>query len=132
VWALDPGEGFSVKSTYALLSAVDDSPTLNSNELKIFSSIWESPTPSKIVAFSWQLLYDRLPTKENLHRRGVLDQDVDVNCVWCGLAPESTKHLFLHCNTAHWVWYEIFKWLGVLIVMPSNAIWLFLIVLVNR
>jgi hypothetical protein len=35
VWALDPGEGFSVKSTYDLLSAVDDSPTLNSYELKI-------------------------------------------------------------------------------------------------
>jgi hypothetical protein len=42
------------------------------------------------------------------------------NCVWCVHSPESTKHLFLHCDIAHLVWYEIFKWLGVVIIMPPN------------
>jgi hypothetical protein len=37
----------------------------------------------------------------------------------------SACHLFLHCKVALVVWYEIFKWLGVVIVMPPNLFYLF-------
>jgi hypothetical protein len=93
--------------------------------MKFFSNIWESPAPSKVVAFSWQLLYDCLPTKDNLLRRGVLQHGSGDNCVLCDLHPESAKHLFLHSLTAHRVWYEIFYWLGVVIVMTPNLMSLF-------
>ncbi|PNX75097.1 pantothenate synthetase [Trifolium pratense] len=33
--------------------------------------------------------------------------------------------LFLHCKGALVVWYEIFKWLGVVVVIPSNLFCLF-------
>jgi hypothetical protein len=89
-------------------------------ERKIFSKIWESPAPSKIVVFSWQLFHNRLPTKDNLFRHGVLDHKVGGNCVWCDSSPGSAKHLFAHCWFGHRVWYEIFKWFGVLMVMPHN------------
>jgi hypothetical protein len=55
----------------------------------------------------------------------VLQHGSGENCVWCDLHPESAKHLFLHCLTAHRVWYEIFYWLGVVIVMTPNFMSLF-------
>jgi len=32
----------------------------------VFSSIWKIPARSKVVAFSWKLLHDRIPSKVNL------------------------------------------------------------------
>jgi hypothetical protein len=115
-----------MKSAYDVIMDFGvDMHNFSTYELKIFSSIWESPAPSKVVAFSWQLLHDRLPTKVNLAKRGVLGQEVEVKCVWCDHSPEASNHLFLHCNVAHRVWLEIFKWLGVVIVMPPNMMVLF-------
>jgi hypothetical protein len=51
-WSLNPGDGFSVKSAYDALVGIKDVVTLSDYELKIFSNIWESPAPSKVVAFS--------------------------------------------------------------------------------
>ncbi|GAU46080.1 hypothetical protein TSUD_180160 [Trifolium subterraneum] len=36
------------------------------------------PAPSKVIAFSWQLLYDRIPTRRNLEARGLLG----LNMTW--------------------------------------------------
>ncbi|CAJ2667421.1 unnamed protein product [Trifolium pratense] len=37
----------------------------------VFSNIWKSDAPSKVVAFSWQLMLNRIPTKANLTLRGI-------------------------------------------------------------
>jgi hypothetical protein len=78
VWKgkLNPEDGFSVKSAIDAHVEVGDSSSLGDYEMKIFSNIWESPAPSKVVAFSWQLLYNRLPLKDNLQRRGVLQRHI--------------------------------------------------------
>jgi hypothetical protein len=125
IWTLNPEDGFSVKSTYDSIMEVGDSTNLSDWELKIFSGIWGSPAPAKVVAFSWQLLYDRLPTKDNLMARGVLQQNLVGSCVWCGHYLESSKYLFLHCNKTIRVWYAVCKWLGVVIVMPPDIMTLF-------
>jgi hypothetical protein len=124
-WSINPEEGFTVKSAYDLLVEYGEGPTLSLYELKLFAKIWESPAPSKIVVFSWQLFHNRLPTKDNLSSRGVLEIEAGIHCCWCDSIPESAKHLFVHCNFAHRVWYAIFKWLGVVIVMPPNIMTLF-------
>jgi hypothetical protein len=108
-WSINMEDGFMVKSAYDLLVDYGESPILSFYEMKMFSKIWESPTPSKIVVFSWQLFHNRLPTKDNLYRRGVIELEAGANCVWCLSNPETAKHLFVHCNFAHRVWYEIFK-----------------------
>jgi hypothetical protein len=132
-WSFNTEAGFSVKSAYdAIMEYGGDLLNLTTFEEKIFSSIWESPAPSKVMVFSWQLLHDRLPTKVNLARRGVLGQEVDGKCVWCDHSLEAANHLFLHCNVAHRVWIEIFNWLGVLIVMPPNILFDILSESVNK
>jgi hypothetical protein len=107
-WTLESDGCFSVKSAFMSLSKeLVIGPILSSFELKVFSSIWESPAPSKVVAFSWQLLYDRIPTRDNLLLRGVLPTQSDDLCVWCDDMRESSSHLFLHCKVAFLVWCEI-------------------------
>jgi exonuclease III len=125
VWRLNPEEGFSVNSTFISLREFSEVGILSDFEEKIFSSIWDSPAPSKVVAFSWQLLHNRIPTKDNLHLREILTQAMGSRCVWCDHPLESANHLFLFCKVAHVVWYEIFRWLGLVIVMPPSIMILF-------
>jgi len=36
--------------------------SLSTLEEGVFGNLWKSPTPLKVVAFSWSLLLDRIPT----------------------------------------------------------------------
>lgn len=61
-----------------------------------------------------------LPTKDNLHRCGVLDRDSRM-CVVGGGSIESSQHLFLHCNIFGAVWHFIYRWLGISTVIPAQV-----------
>jgi len=61
------------------------------------SSLWHKDVPLKVVLFAWRLFRDRLPTKDNLFRRGVLDHN-SMECVAGYGSIESSAHLLLHCN----------------------------------
>jgi hypothetical protein len=121
-WSWNPGgsEGFSVKSTYVFLKStlfniVPRSPL----ESFVFNFIWKSGVPSKVCALAWQVLLDKIPSRENLYRRRV----ISVEEVWypcCGSGVESTKHLFLHCKVAASIWYAITRWFGVVAVLPPS------------
>ncbi|MCH92063.1 putative non-LTR retroelement reverse transcriptase related, partial [Trifolium medium] len=73
---------YSVKAGYQYLSD-NFLPDTNLNEsvCNIMKNLWYSLAPQKVVIFSWQLLYQRLPTKANLlHRRVVaLESDLARN-----------------------------------------------------
>lgn len=67
---------FPVRSTYTVLEELmlldDNESSLGRN---VFRKIWESPASSKVIAFSWQLLLDRIPTRVNLAMRRILPTD---------------------------------------------------------
>ena len=58
----------------------------------VVSSLWHKDVPLKVVLFAWRLFRDRLPTKDNLHRRGVIDHASTVCVSGCG-SMESSNHL---------------------------------------
>ncbi|MCI03035.1 hypothetical protein A2U01_0024069, partial [Trifolium medium] len=124
-WGLEEG-GFTVKSAYLLLGR-SSSPgrVFSASELRVFQNIWKSPAPSKVVAFSWKLLRNSIPTKLNLAARGIQVDGGSTTCVHCLLMEESSLHLFLFCDFAYLVWNSIFRWLGLTIVTPSNLFLLF-------
>jgi len=64
----------------------------------VFGGLWKSGTPSKVLAFAWTLLLDRIPTRVNLAIRGVLNADASKSCVFCGRMEETAPHIFLHCE----------------------------------
>jgi hypothetical protein len=83
-WVLDDGGSFSVRSTYLLMGSIfSPEPLLANHEFRVLNNIWKSPAPSKVIAFSWKLLRDRIPTRVSLAYRGVHVEGGSNACVHC-------------------------------------------------
>ena len=66
-----------------------------------FFSSSECLAPSKVIAFSWRLLRDRLPTHLQLHRRGIKIANLQQSYVFCNEHQEDSNHLFLSYVHSH-------------------------------
>jgi hypothetical protein len=84
------------------------------------SFLWHKDVPLKVVLFAWRLFRDRLPTKDNLFRRHVIDFEAQ-DCVGDYGEMETSSHLLLHCHSFGSVWYFILRWLGIYSVMPFDV-----------
>ena len=58
---------------------------------KFWTKIWKIQVPHKIWHFTWRECRDVIPTKVNLVRRKVLQDD---QCEECHLDAENSNHLF--------------------------------------
>lgn len=115
-----PEVGFSAKSAYLqVIKLYRPTVVLNPSIQFAFNNIWKSAAPSKVIAFSWQLMLDRIPTRENLVYRGLPRMD-DLVCPLCNGGAETDVHLFLHCPVAGKLWYEIVWWIDQSLVLPAN------------
>jgi hypothetical protein len=126
VWLPDPDGNFSVNSSYKLLLEMSSNENgLDGNLVAVLDQLWGSPAPSKVIAFSWQLLYDRIPTRINLEFRRIFIPDSPWECVGCVGKVETSLHLFLHCPCVMWIWGEVLKWIGISCVIPHSIASLF-------
>jgi len=108
LWRGDPKGMFLVKSAYSILT--------NHQQVSIkegvFCSLWQAKAMPRVLVTAWRVLLDRIPTRANLIRRGVL-----VNsplCALCNTLEESSQHLFLECVFAQRVWSMCYRWIGIL------------------
>lgn len=62
VWGADPSGQYSIKSAYHMMRGNTSEGTMHAT----YVELWKLKVPSKITAFAWRLLRDRLPTKRNL------------------------------------------------------------------
>lgn len=51
-----------------------------------------------MVAFSWQQLHDKIPSRSNLGHIGIIHDNDAVSCVLCHRRVESASNLFLRCD----------------------------------
>lgn len=120
-WKLEEKGVFSVNSLYKKLEgSMLEARTISEEQGRVFSSVWKSPAPSKVVAFSWKLLHDRIPSKANLAVRQVLPPEASQDCNLCEGMIESTNHLFLHCGFVSEVWQGLLRWMDLNFVSPPN------------
>ncbi|GAU48842.1 hypothetical protein TSUD_186170 [Trifolium subterraneum] len=118
-WKHDGSGYYSVKSTFLALSrSTTNEVILSVEEQRLLPKVWKTWAPSKVAVFSWQLLQDRLPTRQNLWHWGVIGDVSASMCVLCGSGPESDDHLFDSCNQISPILHSILRWLGVELV-PS-------------
>ena len=59
--------GYSVRGTYRFLTSFEEPMNKGANFM-----VWHKSVPSKASLFTCRLLQDKIPTKTNLERRGVL------------------------------------------------------------
>jgi len=91
-WLHDIAGGYTVRGAYYILTSQVQLLGDDKGDL-----VWHKYVPVKVSFLAWRLLRDRLPTKDNLLQRGVLQQTV-LQCVTgCG-DTETASHLFFHCK----------------------------------
>jgi len=86
----------------------------------VFNFLWKNPAPLKVLAFSWTLRLDRIPTRDNLDKRRLLDAEASRLCCFCESAVETSRHLFLHCQVTYKVWLRVMKFIEVSLLTPPN------------
>lgn len=120
-WSLEASGFYSVKSAYLKLEGLVLREELwGVEEKRVFANMWKSKAPSKVVAFGWRMILNRIPTKDNLALRNVLPPEASTLCVMCNVKEESALHLFLHCDVAVLVWRTLMMWLNCSFLTPPN------------
>ncbi|PNX79781.1 ribonuclease H, partial [Trifolium pratense] len=120
-WRPEKGEEFTVRSTYGLvLNLIIPRDAMPNEERLAFKAIWKGPTPSKVSGFAWMLLHDRVPTRVNLYKCRIIQEDGDQRCVFCGQCAETVTHLFLYCSGITQVWHRVCAWLGLHFLLPHS------------
>jgi len=94
-WLPDPGVGYTVTRAYRILTS--GTPLINIATLVSADLIWTKDIPLKVSVFAWRLFRNRLPTKANLFRRGVILDEAQLCVNGCG-SIESWVNIFLLCN----------------------------------
>ncbi|GAU29104.1 hypothetical protein TSUD_58700 [Trifolium subterraneum] len=101
------GESYTVKNVYLLLIEGE-------GEVSTWvGDVWSPLIPLRLSMLAWRLFQNRLPTKENLRRRGVFINS-SMFCVGgCG-------ELF-NCPIFSMVWRKIVIWLGISVVFVQGG-----------
>nr|GEV12432.1 hypothetical protein [Tanacetum cinerariifolium] len=102
-WDLNGDGCFCVKDVRRML---DDMLLPISN----VPSRWVKQIPIKVNVLAWKISMDRLPTRVNLHRRGV--QVSPISCPICCEALENLDHLLFCCDLAKDIARSICNWWG--------------------
>lgn len=86
-----------------------------------FKKFWNPKIPLKILAFEWQVILDRAPTRMNLWKRKIIEDIVEAKCVLCNRGLESIDHLIFSCNKTVKLWNLVYNWAGLVVVLPANG-----------
>ncbi|MCH89269.1 cysteine-rich receptor-like protein kinase, partial [Trifolium medium] len=97
---------YSVKETYTRLSEEEEV------DVEWVKEVWNPLIPAKLSILVWRLFQNRLPTKDNLRRRGVHLNSSYLCVGGCG-SDENANHIFFNCPMLSIVWKETLKWLGI-------------------
>jgi hypothetical protein len=113
-WIGGEGVNFSVKSAYVMVSNMLIPMEFNSPTQELaFKINCKCIAPSKVTGFAWLVLRVRVPTRDNLIRRRIVQDNDQNRCIFCGDHAETAQHLFLYCNA-------ILNWLGLNLSLPHS------------
>ena len=81
IWAESPNVHYSVRSVYAVAARLShpgnfSATSDNSQNQHFWKQIWSLPLPHKIRHFAWRVCRNILPTKVNLMKRKVIQDDI--------------------------------------------------------
>lgn len=105
IWRFTKHGFFTVKSAYhravQKFSKIHEERAAGSYIHKEWKMIWGIVAIPRVRLFIWRACMNALPTRDQLHRRGV---DIDPICVMCGEKVETIDHLLLNCQESGHVW----------------------------
>lgn len=115
MWQRDPSRVYTTGSAYKFLSNDGSGQCLPA-----FRDIWSKKAPLKVTSIVWKILHNGIPVKRNSERRGILSNNVSVNCVIFHFAEESANNLCFTYISTYKLWCLCYEWLGFSRVLPSS------------
>ncbi|GLT65802.1 hypothetical protein SLA2020_382120 [Shorea laevis] len=106
-WKDNPNGNYTTKSAYNILKSSTGEP--RSKQMKL---LWKIKVPLKVSAFAWKTLQNKIPTGDNLIKRGISGTNSDFPCIFCGNSLETVNHLFFTCETSWRIWQSCYEWWG--------------------
>ncbi|GKV44689.1 hypothetical protein SLEP1_g51849 [Rubroshorea leprosula] len=116
-WQHNKDGRYTTKSAYKALS---DGNGVEQPR-RVSQMVWNSLIPTKISIFVWQLLQNKIPTRSNLFKRGILKNPEECKCIFYGVENEDSNHLFIHCKIASDLWRDCYKWWGIRTVQDKDC-----------
>lgn len=113
-WLSSPDKGYSVCDVYHHLTAIDH---IECNTLQ--EVIWNKIVPLKVSIFVWRMFRNRLSTKDNLERRGVIQLNSNTCIIGCG-QHETLDHLFVKYQFFGRLWSLFRHWMRITFVDTVN------------
>ncbi|XVE59698.1 hypothetical protein DITRI_Ditri05aG0067000 [Diplodiscus trichospermus] len=102
-----------------------DHNVLGSGKKELWKWLWESNAPPKVQTFCWQLFHDKLAVKDELRKRGLI-QDTSALCTLCGSSIETIDNLFFKCLVSWKIWMYLVDCWGLNWVTPDNGLSFFM------
>jgi hypothetical protein len=99
IWNESKDGKFSVRSAYHLGLCINDlskGQCSRGLEKLIWKFLWSLKVPNQVKASTWRACHDILPTKSNLLKRKVIEEDI---CPYCNLEMETLVHAIWLCLT---------------------------------
>jgi len=81
--------------------------------------IWHKQVRLKVLILAWRLLWNRLPTKDNMMVGNIISHDNQLCVTGCG-GLETDHHLFLSCPCFASLWGLARSWLDISATDPSH------------
>jgi hypothetical protein len=72
-WVQDEEQDFSVRGCYKFLRNLQVRDDFEDDLLTAVQQLWSTSVLLKVLLFGWRLLHDRMPTRVELWRKGVLN-----------------------------------------------------------
>jgi len=89
---------------------------MEGNLRKAVMAVWKTKVPLKIQVRGWRLLLGRLPTRDELCKRGILNGAHNLVCPLCFQVAESGAHMGFSCTFSKEAWRKVGSWLGISLI----------------
>lgn len=110
VWWKDKHD-FTVKCRYVVLcdqiDQHENSIQPPESILNVLAQVWRTKIPNNVHIFSWRFILNRLPTRDQLARRGILTGSHDILCSFYFDVVEDNFHVFVGCSVSNKVWCKL-------------------------
>ncbi|XP_057444546.1 uncharacterized protein LOC130736773 [Lotus japonicus] len=118
VWLQEPHGCYTVRSAYGTQLSRRETA-----DGQFYKAIWSSPVPSKVAGLAWKVALQRLPTIDNLAKRGVtVNLNGQGSCAFCRRHDEDNSHVIFTCSFSYGIWMACYNWLKVQTALPMDCI----------
>ena len=110
-WPYNPKGEYTVKSGYQFLQKefqnAQPGQSYFSGVKPLWQAIWNLPVPNKVNNLVWRAAKNSLPSKENLVRRKIIQDEC---CEQCREHKEDVKHALYSCPKLEDFWKNMPQW----------------------